>query len=113
MTRHREVWPIGELEKSVIRGCHLERVADLPFIFSYGSCGSFVDPHHNQEDHALFCFSIAFKDSCYKYLYNSFSKVEGKANYEHFFTGPGRKMDQILSSTVENGRSLSVKAADL
>ena len=79
--------------KSVIKGCHMERVADLPFVFSYGSCGSFADPHHNQEDHALFCFSIAFKDSCYKYLYNSFSKVNGKANHEHFFTGRDSKIN--------------------
>ena len=79
---HGLIWTM----KSVIRGCHLERVADLPFIFSYGSCGSFADPHHGQEDHALFCFSIAFKDSCFKYQYNSFSKVQGQTNYEHFFT---------------------------
>ena len=90
----------------------MERVADLPFIFSYGSCGSFADPHHAQEDHALFCFSIAFKDSCYKYQYNSFSKINGQANYEHFFTAMGNYKNQPMVVGGGQGKKVEIYQKD-
>ena len=51
---------------SVLSGCSLQRVSDMPLDSEYSTCASF---DINNTSFALICFAREYRQTCYKYVF--------------------------------------------